>query len=865
VGTEREHERRSLQVFVLALALATVIAVLDAVVGRSVVLIGSLVAAPLVASLAAGTLRTAIVFAYALALGVVLGLPDHIFFHLDHLSRLLTIVAGGAVAVWIARLRETRERDSVRLRIQYDVARALSDAESLEAGTRATIAAVARPLGWQFGALWQPHVNVLRCAATWTAGDLDASEFQQRSRELDLHSGEGLPGRVWASGEPEWIPDVVRADNFPRGPVAEETGLHGALAFPVMAGHELVGVIEFFAHEVRRPDQDLILFMGALGTQIGEWVESLRAGEALRASEARKAAVLDSVLDAVITIDHRGHVLEFNPAAQDLFGYERAEAQGRELAELIVPPSLRERHRAALARIVETGEPSILGQRLELTAMRNGGAEFPVELTVNRISGQTPPMFTGYVRDITDQQRAETERDQLLRLEQMARLEASQARDQLEAILRGVADGVTAQAPDGSLVFANDAAVSTLGFDTAEELLAAPLEEVMSRFQVFDEEGEPFPLSELPGRRALDGEDSPEALVRFRTVATGADRWSVVKASPLFDDAGNVVLAINVFEDITEHKVAQDQQQYLAEASRVLASSLDPDAVLQQIAELAVPELGDWCVVDVVAEGGTVERKALAHEAPELTARADEMQERYPPDPNAPTGVPNVLRTGQSELYSEIPDEMLIEAAQDEEHLEFLRDFGFRSVMIVPMVARGRTLGTITFVSGRSGRRYDESDLALAEEVARRCATSLENARLYSDHAYIAKTLQQSLLPSELPIIPGLETAARFHATGEGTEVGGDFYDLFQTPPGGWTVLVGDVCGKGPDAAAVTALARYTLRAAAMRDHHPARSLRTLNDALLRQRDDRRFCTPISSPATTGPRWGCRAGATRCR
>jgi serine phosphatase RsbU (regulator of sigma subunit) len=220
-----------------------------------------------------------------------------------------------------------------------------------------------------------------------------------------------------------------------------------------------------------------------------------------------------------------------------------------------------------------------------------------------------------------------------------------------------------------------------------------------------------------------------------------------------------------------------------------------------------------------------------------------EMQQRYPPDPNAPRGVANVLRTGRSELYTEIPDAMLVEAAVNQEHLTFLREIGFRSAMVVPMVARGRTLGAITFVSGPSGRRFDESTLGLAEEVARRCATALENARLYTEHAYIAKTLQESLLPAELPIIPGVETAARFHATGEGTDVGGDFYDLFQTPPGGWTVVVGDVCGKGPDAAAVTALARYTLRAAAMRDHHPSRSLWTLNDALLRQREDRRFCT----------------------
>jgi serine phosphatase RsbU (regulator of sigma subunit) len=201
-----------------------------------------------------------------------------------------------------------------------------------------------------------------------------------------------------------------------------------------------------------------------------------------------------------------------------------------------------------------------------------------------------------------------------------------------------------------------------------------------------------------------------------------------------------------------------------------------------------------------------------------------------------------VIRTGESELYREVPDEMLEEGAEDEEHLALLREFGLRSVIIVPMIARDRTIGALTFVSGPSGRRFDEGDVALAQELARRCAAAIENARLYGERAYIAKTLQDSLLPTELPIIPGLETAARFHATGEGTEVGGDFYDLFQTSRG-WTVVVGDVCGKGPDAAAVTALARYTLRAAAMQERLPSNSLRVLNEALLRQRSDRRFCT----------------------
>jgi serine phosphatase RsbU (regulator of sigma subunit) len=202
-----------------------------------------------------------------------------------------------------------------------------------------------------------------------------------------------------------------------------------------------------------------------------------------------------------------------------------------------------------------------------------------------------------------------------------------------------------------------------------------------------------------------------------------------------------------------------------------------------------------------------------------------------------------VIRTGQAELYPEIPDEMLRDGAQSEEHYRALVEFGMRSAIIVPLITRGRTIGALTFVSGNSGRRFDEQDVELAQELARRCATAIDNARLYTERSYIARTLQESLLPIELPDIPGVEAAARFRPTGEGNEVGGDFYDMFETGTRGWAVVMGDVCGKGPDAAAVTALARYTLRAAAMRERLPSRSLAVLNEALLRQRDDRRFCT----------------------
>ena len=161
----------------------------------------------------------------------------------------------------------------------------------------------------------------------------------------------------------------------------------------------------------------------------------------------------------------------------------------------------------------------------------------------------------------------------------------------------------------------------------------------------------------------------------------------------------------------------------------------------------------------------------------------------------------------------------------------------------MPLVARGRILGAATFFYGMSGRRYGADDLVLAEELAGRAAVAIDNARLYRGQKEIAHTLQQSLLPPELPTIPGIELAACYLPAGEGIEVGGDFYDVFETLDHAWAVVLGDVTGKGPAAAALTALARYTVRAVAMDERQPSRILASLNDAILRQRPGERFIT----------------------
>ena len=587
-------------------------------------------------------------------------------------------------------------RAQAELAAQAAVARVLAEAETLAEATPRLLEAIGTSLGWELGALWavDEHADELRCEATWQADSAEA--FEAASRRRAFARGEGLPGAVWASEAPQWVTDFS-SENLPRSPLALREGLRAAFAFPIRDRRDILGVIEFFAREALRSDASTLALAETFGHQIGQYMRRKAAEEAARTSEGRRAAMLESALDAVIALDHTGSIIDFNPAAERMFGYASEEVLGREMAELIVPPHLREQHRSAFARAVETGRGRLLGRRLELTGMHRGGREFPVELTITQIPDEGPPAFTGYVRDITERRRYEE-------------------------------------------------------------------------------------------RSAL-----------------------------------------------------------LAEAGEALTASLDLQRTLRAVADLCVPDLADWCAIDLLRDGRTLERMAAAHPDPHRRALALELETRYPTDLSAPEGVAKVLRTGRSELYPEVPDELLERGARDEEHLAMLRSLGICSAMVVPMRARGRTLGALTLAAAESDRRFGRADLAFAEELARRAALAVDNARIHEERSKIAATLQASLLPPRMPRVPGLSVASRFRAAGEAFDVGGDFFDLFASGPDEWTVVMGDVSGKGPEAAAVTALARYTVREAAAHEEDPSGVLLRLNEAVLAYQAEggEHFCTAL--------------------
>jgi PAS domain S-box-containing protein len=408
-------------------------------------------------------------------------------------------------------------------------------------------------------------------------------------------------------------------------------------------------------------------------------------------------------------------------------------------------------------------------------------------------------------------------------------------REQLHDMLASLSEAVTVTDRARRMRYANQAAADLLGCATPEELMALPLGTIAAQWDSTHEDGRPMVAEDVPSYKIVNGQPAEPLLTRIVHRETGERRWRLVKGAPLRGPSGEL-MAVSVIEDVTEAKETELRQRFLAQAGVTLASSLDYEETLQRVAQLVVPGLADWCAVDIADAGERLHQVAIAHVDPDKIAFAREFRSRYPPDPDDDTGIYGVLRSGRPELYPEIPDELLEQSITDPEQLESIRALGMRSVMLIPMAVGGRTIGVLTMVSAESRRAFDEDDLAFAGDLARRAATAVENARLYTERAQAALTLQESLLPAQLPTMRGWQLASSYAAGDTTADVGGDFFDVVELDEG-FLAVVGDVTGKGVQAAALTALARYTLATAARFDPSPAAVVGLLNDVLVHRPD----------------------------
>jgi PAS domain S-box-containing protein len=409
--------------------------------------------------------------------------------------------------------------------------------------------------------------------------------------------------------------------------------------------------------------------------------------------------------------------------------------------------------------------------------------------------------------------------------------------------------------PDNPIVYVNPAFEEISGY-TADEVLGRNC-----RFLQADDREQPA-LDEL--REALT--EARECRVVLRNYRKdGTPFWNELYVSPVHDEEGRLTNFVGFQNDITHRRRIEEERDallvkeqlarseavevrrrlaLLAAAGPSLSASLDYEVTLEGITRLLVPELADWCLLDIVEDNGSVNQLAAAHAEEEKEDLLRRLREHRQFGQGDPGSTAEVIRTGQSVLLPDLPDTTFYERALGRgEHLDIVLRLEPRSLMCVPLLARGRTIGAITLVSSKPERRYDRDDLLLAEDLAYRCALAADNARLYRDRSEIARVLQRSLLPPHLPEIPGVEVGAEYLSVGEASEVGGDFYDLINSVEDGWICAIGDVRGKGVEAASVTALARYTIRAVTLKNDRPSEVLAALNEAMLRQLPEDRFCT----------------------
>jgi serine phosphatase RsbU (regulator of sigma subunit)/PAS domain-containing protein len=349
-----------------------------------------------------------------------------------------------------------------------------------------------------------------------------------------------------------------------------------------------------------------------------------------------------------------------------------------------------------------------------------------------------------------------------------------------------------------------------------------------------------------------------------RDVATrcpnGAGRHWNASFTPVTHADGSITSVIVTVVDVTERRALLDAERearkradFLARAGSIFDASLDYEETLRSVARIAVPEVADWCAVSVLDEADVLHDVATAHVDSERLELGRELRRRFPPDPSATTGAVGVARSGLTQYVREVTDEMLVAGIPEPERLAMVRRLGLRSVIVAALKARGGTFGTLTLANAESGRLFEDADVQLAEQLAARAGMAIDNARLYTERTRIAHTLQAKLLPERLPDIPGVVVAARYRAAGELNEVGGDFYDVFLRSPTDWALVVGDVSGKGAEAAAVTALARYTLRVAALDDAPPSDALRRLNMAMLDDETSQFATVALAYFSTAGP------------
>lgn len=409
----------------------------------------------------------------------------------------------------------------------------------------------------------------------------------------------------------------------------------------------------------------------------------------------------------------------------------------------------------------------------------------------------------------------------------------------LDVLFMHAAEAVTIQDQAGAIIYANDRAAELVGLQSAPQMLSREAGSIVSRFDLIDASGEPIDPDQLPGRRVLRGEPVAEEMVGYRDRQKGDVRWSRVRSSPVKDDSGRVVWAINFFSDVTEEVLWERERELISQTNEALGVSLRIEEILVRLAGVIVPDLGYWSGVHLIDDGGYLTPVASAHpdSADGEIVVAEAEQARFHLD--TPGLQARVARTGTAE-YVDF-DENHRQETELPVFSDALSRYGLEQVACLPLRAGDRVVGTLT-VGRREAGGFTSYERRWLGAVAERAGVALANALLYAHEHETAEILQRGLVPTELPDIDGVQIASRYQPQARISGVGGDFFDVLVPCDGSCVVAVGDIEGKGIPAAAAVGIARHTLRATAALDPTPATVIGRMNETL-GEEEPTRMCT----------------------
>jgi anti-anti-sigma factor len=769
-------------------------------------------------------------------------------------------------AVTVDQIANTGEQGEIAsARAVLDFCQVAWDVESVEGLYSAALAALQRAIGVQRSSiLVMDGRGVMRFGA-WRG----LSEAYRKA--VEGHS-------PWAADakdpEPILVSDVALDPVLaPFGPVFAAEGI-AALAFiPLVHAGRLLGKFMLYYGTPRPFDQDEIRVAAAIARFVAGAIDHKGDEVDLRRSREHLALVLAASAMGIWEWDTATGEVICSPTLERIYGLEPGtfpgtiEAFHRDILPEDLPGVL-----AAILQATEDGAAYQLAYRIrrpdgELRWIQTQGI-------VVRDGAGAAERMVGVCTDVTERRVSEAERARLLAAERAARLEAETSAARLDTLQRVTAELSRAVAVDDVVAVVLGTAVRELGGQTGSLCLVDGDDLVIANAV-----GYPAEVTEHWGRFPVAADlPASEAVRTGCAVFIGSPaerdrRYPVFSSGPLVPDEAYAIVPLadrdpggclvvgfaeprefsaqdedfffvlasrcgaaldraHLFEEREHARAAAEASRaavtFLAEASAILVSSLDYERTLTQLADLAVPRLADWCGIYLTHDTGEIEPVAIMHSDSARVDLVRQLLKRFPVRSTDTVGVADVIRSGCPRIYPEITDDVLVAMAHDDEHLELLRNVGLGAGMAVPLRARERVFGAFTLGNDR-GRPLNPDDALLVEELAARAGIAIDNARLFADRTYVAQTLQRSLLPGQLPEFDRLALAARYLSGTPDVAAGGDWYDVLALDENRVAIVVGDVVGRGAEAAAVMGQLRTALATALLHGDSAAAALEHLD------------------------------------